>query len=140
MGGDLLSYVVKALKPGGKLQSQDGAFATNDAEERKEAIFAGLMIEGAVMVRPKDEVTQSVPLRLGKRKNEGGAAAVTSAAGTGAVSFNLNGKRMNGPAGVGFDDLSDNLGAPEHDDDDDLIDEDTLLDEDDMRGPVVQRS
>ena len=146
LGADLLSRVVKALKPGGKLQSQDGAFATNDAEERKEAIFAGLVIEGGDLVRPKDESIQSVPLRRGKRKNDGGAAAVNSAAGTGAVTLNLNGKRMNGPEvstqpnGVGFVDFTDDLDAPEDEDDDELIDEDTLLDEEDMKGPVVQRS
>lgn len=151
LSGDLLSRIVKALKPGGKIQSQDGAFAIDDAEERKEVIFAGLVIEGNNVVRPHDEATQSVPLRFGKKKNEGGAAAVTSAVGTGAVSLNLNGKRKNGPpdaaqpAGVGFVDFSDDLDTPEVDDDDDdddddeLIDEDTLLDEEDMKRPVVQR-
>lgn len=141
---DVLSRIAKALKPGGKLQSQDGKFATEDGEERREAIFAGLVVEGADMVKPKYEATQSVPLRFGKKKDEGGAAAVTSPAGTGAVSLNLNGKRKNGPpdntqpAGVGFVDFGDDFSAPEEDDDD-LIDEDMLLDEDDLARPVVQR-
>ena len=143
---DLLSRIVKSLKPGGRIQSQDGMFGIEDEEERREAIFAGLTIEGNDLVKPHQEATQSVPLRFGKKKNEGGAAAVTSAAGTGAVSLNLNGKRKNGPpdstqpAGVGFVDFSDDFGAPEVDDDDDeLIDEDTLLDEEDLKRPVVQR-
>ena len=145
---DLLSRIVKALKPGGRIQSQDGKFGIEDEEERREAIFAGLMIEGNELVKPNREATQSVPLRFGKKKNEGGAAAVNSAAGTGAVTLNLNGKRKNGPpdstqlAGVGFVDFSDDFGAPEVDDDDDddeLIDEDTLLDEEDLKRPVVQR-
>ena len=144
---DLLSRIVKSLKPGGRIQSQDGKFGIADEEERREAIFAGLIIEGGNLVKPHQEATQSVPLRFGTKKIEGGAAAVTSATGTGAVSLNLNGKRKNGPpestqqAGVGFVDFSDDFGAPEVDDDDDdeLIDEDTLLDEEDLKRPVVQR-
>ena len=143
---DLLSRIVKSLKPGGRIQSQDGKFGVEDEEERREVIFAGLMIEGNDLVKPNQEATQSVPLRFGKKKNEGGAAAVNSAAGTGAVTLNLNGKRKNGPpdstqpAGVGFVDFRDDFGAPEVDDDDDeLIDEDTLLDEEDLKRPVVQR-
>lgn len=143
---DLLSRIVKSLKPGGRIQSHDGMFGISDEEERREAIFAGLMIEGNDLVKPNQEATQSVPLRFGKKKNEGGAVAVNSAAGTGAVTLNLNGKRKNGPpdsiqpAGVGFVDFSDDFGAPEvEDDDDELIDEDTLLDEEDLKRPVIQR-
>lgn len=142
---NVLSRVVRSLKPGGRLKSQDGKFATGDAEERREAIFAGLLVEGDDMVKPDHTATQSVPLRLGKKKSNG-ETATTSAIGTGAVSLNLNGKRRNGPpasmqpAGVGYVDFSDDLGTPEDDDDDDdLIDEDTLLDEEDLKRPVVQR-
>ena len=141
---DVLYHVVRSLKPGGRLKSQDGKFATEDAEERREAIFAGLLVEGDDMVKPDHTATQSIPLRLGKKKSNG-ETATTSAIGTGAVSLNLNGKRMNGPpasmqpAGVGYVDFSDDLGTPEDDDDDDLIDEDTLLDEEDLKRPVVQR-
>ncbi len=141
---DVLSRVVRSLKPGGRLKSQDGKFATDDAEERREAIFAGLLVEGDDMVKPDHTATQSVPLRLGKNQSNGGTAT-TSAVGTGAVSLNLNGKRKNGPpvsmqpAGVGYVDFSDDFGTPEVDDDDDLIDEDTLLDEEDLKRPVVQR-
>ena len=143
---DVLSRIVLSLKPGGRLKSQDGKFATDDAEERREAIFAGLLVEGDDMVKPDHTATQSVPLRFGKNKSNGGTAT-TSALGTGAVSLNLNGKRTNGPpastqpAGVGYVDFSDDFGTPEvdYDDDDDLIDEDTLLDDEDLKRPVVQR-
>lgn len=141
---DVLSCIVRSLKPGGRLKSQDGKLATDDTEERREAIFAGLLVEGNDLVKPDHVSTQSVPLRLGKNKSNGGTAT-TSAVGTGAVSLNLNGKRMNGPpastqpAGVGYVDFSDDFGTPEVDDDDDLIDEDTLLDEEDLKRPVVQR-
>lgn len=141
---DVLAKLVRALKPGGKLQSQNGAFATEDEQERREAIFAGLIVEGPDLVKPDYEPTQSVPLLFGK--SQGGAAAVTSAAGTGAVSLNLNGKRKNGPSestapnGVGYVDFGDDFGTPEVDgSDDDLIDEDTLLDEEDLKRPVFQR-
>ena len=140
---DVLSRVVQSLRPGGRLQSQDGGFAAEGTEERREAIFAGLLVEGDDMVKPDHTVTQSVPLRLGKNKSNGGTAT-TSAAGTGAVSLNLNGKRKNGPpasiqpAGVGYVDFSDDFETPEVDDDD-LIDEDTLLDEEDLKRPAVQR-
>ena len=143
---DLLRIIAKALKPGGKLRSQDGKFATDDEQERREAIFAGLVMEGQDMVKPSYTSTESVPLRLGKKKNKGGAAAVTSAVGTGAASLNLNGKRMNGslqpsnPVGVGFVDVDNDFGAPEIDgSDDELIDEDTLLDEEDKKVDAIQR-
>ena len=143
---DVLLRIVKALKPGGRLQSQDNHFAPHGSEERREAIFAGLIVDAKGLLKPNHESTQSVPLRFGKNKTEGGAAAVTSAAGTGAVSLNLNGKRKNGPpdpaqpAGVGFVDFNDDFDlANESNDDDELIDENTLLDGDDLSRPVIQR-
>lgn len=147
LSSELLSRIVRSLKPGGQLQSQDNAFGSiQDSDERREAIFAGLILQDHKLVKPDYGSTQSVPLRLGK-KAEGGAAATTSAAGTGAVSLNLNGKRKNGPpdttqpAGVGFVDFSDDLDAPlEEYDDDDLIDEDTLLSDEDLSRPIVQRT
>ncbi|KAL6714987.1 electron carrier [Lecanora helva] len=141
---ELLSQIVGALKPGGKISSQDGRFASVGTDERSEAIFAGLIADGNDMVKPDYGATESVPLRLGKKKDEGGAAAVTSAVGTGAISQNINGKRKNGPpdatqpAGVGFVDFGDDLDALDDDDDNELIDENTLLDEEDMKRPVIQ--
>lgn len=148
LNGDLLSRIFQSLKLGGKISSQDGNFGTADADERREAVLAGLMMEGDDMIRPNHGATESVSLRFGMKKRDGSAAASTSAAGTGAVSLNLNGKRENGPSeasqpkGVGFVDFGDDFNTPEvedDDDDDELIDEDTLLDEEDMKRPVVQR-
>lgn len=150
LSSELLSRVVRSLKPGGRLQSQDNIFGSiEDSAERREAIFAGLILQNDKLVKPDYAPTHSVPLRLSKKKPDGVAAATTTPAGTGAVSLNLNGKRKNGPpdttqpAGVGFVDFSDDLDAPEEeygddDDDDDLIDENTLLSEEDMSRPVVQ--
>lgn len=144
---DVLLRIVKALRPGGRLQSQDDKFGPQGSEERREAIFAGLVIDAKGLFKPNHESTQSVPLRFGKNKLEGGAAAMTSAAGTGAVSLNLNGKRKNGPpdpalpAGVGFVDFSDDFdSANESDESDELIDENTLLDDEDLSRPVIQRT
>lgn len=148
LSGELLSRIVRSLKPGGQLQSQDNTFGSiQDSDERREAIFAGLILQDDKLVKPDYGSTQSVPLRLSK-KAEGGAASTTSAAGTGAISLNLNGKRKNGPpditqpAGVGFVDFSDDLDEPveDYDDDDDLIDEDTLLSDEDISRPIVQRT
>lgn len=143
LASKVLTKLVKSLKAGGRLRSQDNSFAaTQNSFERHEAILAGLMVQDGQMVKPDYASTTSVPLRLGKK----GSSATTSAAGTGAVSLNLTGKRKNGPpdstlpAGVGFVDFSDDFDAPvEEDDNDDLIDEDTLLSDEDLARPVVQR-
>ena len=143
LSSQLLSTIVKSLKAGGSLQSQDNSFASiEDSTERREAIFAGLIVQDGKMTKPDYASTASVPLRLGKKNT----TATTSSAGTGAVTLNLAGKRKNGPpdatqpAGVGFVDFSDDFGEPvEEDDDDELIDEDTLLSEEDMARPIVQR-
>ncbi len=143
LASQLFTTLVKSLKAGGRLRSQDNSFAaTEDSPERREAILAGLIVRDGQMVKPDYASTASVPLRLGKK----GSSATTNAAGTGAVSLNLTGKRKNGPldatqpAGVGFVDFSDDFDAPvEEDDDNELIDEDTLLSDEDLAGPVVQR-
>ena len=143
----LLSILVQSLKPNGHLRSQDGTFASSESDEYKEAILAGLLISDNVATKPASSATQSVPLRFGKKKAEGGPTSITTPAGTGAVSLNLNGKRVNGPlssqpAGVGFVDFSDDFSNPVEEEvgsDDELIDEDTLLDESDLAKPIVQR-
>ncbi len=146
---EILKRIVQALKVGGRLRSQDGTFGTTESEERREAILAGLLLQGGDgMVKPDSGATQSVPLRLKKRNQP--APDQTSAPSvkvSEAVPSSSNGKRksdsMNGSkiAGVGFVDFSDDFGTPAIDgeDDDDLIDEDTLLDEEDLARPIVQR-
>ncbi|KAL9120048.1 MAG: hypothetical protein Q9187_003394 [Circinaria calcarea] len=141
---DVLARLVQSLKPNGRLRSQDGTFASTDSEERREAILAGLLISDDGATKPNYSDTQSVPLRFGKKKAEGGPASTTTPIGTGAASLNVNGKRANNPpiqpAGVGFVDFSDDFDVPveEENSDDELIDEDTLLDESDLTRPVVQ--
>lgn len=138
----VLTAITKCLKPGGKLNSQDGKFATTDSAERREAIFAGLVIQGEHMAKPVYNVIDAVPLRVGKKKQGGDSIATTTPAGTGVVSLNLTGKRKNGPAeetapaGVGFVLPGDDLDG---DDDDELIDENDLLSDEDMKTTVVQR-
>ncbi|KAL8694756.1 MAG: hypothetical protein Q9218_000682 [Villophora microphyllina] len=144
----VLSAITRSLKPGGKLETQDGTFATTESAERREAIFAGLVVEGDSMRRPTYGAAEAVPLRLGGKKQNGDAVASTSAAGTGIVSLNMTGKRKNGPAaaetttapaGVGFVLPGDDLDREEADDDDDeLIDENDLLSDDDMKPTMVQ--
>ena len=127
LGRRMLATIVKALKPNGKLRSQDGTFASVDGAERTEAILAGLLIQGnGEAVKPDYSTSESVPLRLGKTKRDGGAAATTSVNGTGAVPQLQNGKRKSDtieppkPADVGFVDFSDDFDEPVDDDDEEL--------------------
>ena len=159
---NVIGLLSASLKPGGTIKSQDGTFASKQrVTERTEAILAGLVVDENIEdenggARKPQSTSASIPLRFGKSKAEGGAAATTTAVGTGAASdaLNTNGKRLNGdtnghalasaaPAGVGFVDFSDDLDAPVEldgdDDDDELIDEDTLLTEEDLVRPIQQR-
>ncbi|KAK5217894.1 electron carrier [Exophiala xenobiotica] len=128
---DVLALLVKALKSGGQVRSQDGQYGSVDGAERNEAILAGLSVQpGVGFVKPDYGAQESVPLKFG-RKNVARAAGGLSTNGN-SVSLPLNGKRKSVdvvPAGVGFDDGAD-------EDDDELIDEDTLLDEDDLKRPI----
>ena len=162
LNSGVLARLIAALKPGGTLRSQDGTFASEaEATERQDAILAGLIVSKNGVMKPDYDTTASVPLRFGKSKPPNGTTATTnghsmpfdsvptsgltsstSAAGTGVVSLNLNGKRANGPSGVGFVDFSDDFDTPveeEVDSDDELIDEDTLLEASDFIRPVIQR-
>jgi hypothetical protein len=129
---DVLGVLVKALRNGGQLRSQDGQFGASDGTEKTEAILAGLSyVAGIGFVKPDLSAQESVPLRFGKKKTAQAAGGVTGTNG-GSVSLPLNGKRKGDdivPAGVGFDDgMSDS--------DDELIDEDELMDEEDLKRPI----
>lgn len=129
-----MSKIVAALRPGGKLKSQDGTFGAAESAEKTEAILAGLSAGPDGMLKPGNTEVQSVPLRLQRKANAAGP-----------VPLPINGKRKSlsesaPPAGVGFvdfsDDLDDEIITGE---DDELIDEDTLLTEEDKARPVTIR-
>ena len=145
IGRDLLALLVKTMKPGATLRSQDEKYGLGDATEKNEAVLAGLSFEGEKgFVKPDYGSQESVPLRLGKKKGITQAAAGVTNVNGDSVSLPTNGKRKSQdisnrmPAGVGFDDGSVDAVA-EEDSDDDLIDEDTLLDDDDLKRPVRVR-
>ena len=143
---EVLALLVKALKPAGRLRSQDGQLGSNAGQERNEAILAGLVYEdGQGFSKPDYGVQVSIPLKFRKTKGVAQAAGGLHGTNSDSVSLPLNGKRKsedmaNGiPAGVGFVDFSDDLDQPDVDSDDELIDEDTLLDEEDLKRPVQIR-
>lgn len=146
---DVLLKIAKALRPGGRLQFQDRDLASQDSDLRREAIFAGLVVDSNGLVKPNHDNTQAVPLRFGKKKSENGIGSTAALQITDAIRLPLNGKRKNGatepirPAEVGFVDFSDEFDAAANengDDDDDLIDENKLLDDDDLSRPIIQRT
>jgi anamorsin len=136
---NILELLVRSMKAGAVLRSQDGQLGSTEGSERREAILAGLSDEpGRGLVKPDYGTQESVPLRLGRKKG------TTAKAAGGMVSGNevsnavpLNGKRKSQdvsiglPEGVGFDDGTGN--NAEGDSDEELIDEDTLLDDEDFK-------
>lgn len=128
---DILALLVKALKTGGHLRSQDGQFGNVDGAEKNEAILAGLSLQpGVGFVKPDFGAQATVPLKFGKKKTAQAAGGLNTT--NGSVALPLNGKRKSVdalPAGVGFDD-----GA--NDSADELIDEDTLMDDEDLKRPI----
>ncbi|KAL8937511.1 MAG: hypothetical protein Q9216_004391 [Gyalolechia sp. 2 TL-2023] len=139
----VLPTIVKSLKPGGELASQDGEFALTNPGEQRDAIFAGLVVNEKGAFKPSYDATHSVPLHLGRKKEEVTAASMSNA-GTGVVLPTSTGKRKSGsaedstPAGIGFVLQGDDLDGAGNEEDDDLIDEDDLLSDEDMKSTVVQ--
>lgn len=144
VGRKALELLVKSLKVGGLLKSQDETFGTTDPSEKNEAILAGLAYEsGKGFVKPDFSQT-AVPLKLNRKKAGGVAKAAGGFENTnGSVSLPLNGKRKSiditndVPAGVGFDDGT--LNEFEEGSDDELIDDDELLEGEDLKAPVKIR-
>jgi len=140
---NVFGTIVPALKAGGKLEVQDGTFDQDiSSEASREAILAGLVIEGNAMIKPDYNTSAAVPLKL--RRKDKGAAVSSAGPAVSTVAIPLNGKRksvdmsQDKPAGVGFVDFSDDFDDPfiTGEDDDELIDEDTLLTEEDLNRPV----
>ncbi|KAL2011845.1 hypothetical protein VTN00DRAFT_4563 [Thermoascus crustaceus] len=148
-----LTTIVRALKPGGRLRSEDGIFGTCEGPEQTEAILAGLVIDGKNgLMKPDYGEQHSVPLRLGKKtkkdSNVGtrdGSARDPVAQSTSAANSRQSG--VNGAntflTGVGFVDFTDDFGTSvaansNNYSDGELIDEDTLLGEEDVNRPIIQ--
>lgn len=113
------------MVPGAKWRGKDNVLGDID---KLAVVMAGFLIEEedgkSVLVRP--DLAKTVPLRLRRKENGGGAVLPkVVAAPTPAPVVN----------GVGFVDFGDDL-----DDDEELIDEDTLMDGDDLATPIQQRT
>ncbi|KAK5073978.1 electron carrier [Lithohypha guttulata] len=142
LGRKVFELLVKSLKVGGVLQSQDEQLGASEGVEKNEAILAGLSYEPGKGFTKQDFTQAAIPLKLNRKKQNGVAQAAggLGPSSNGSVSLPLNGKRKsedmtnNAPPGVGFDDGS--LNDLAEDSDDELIDEDTLLDEEDLKSPV----
>lgn len=141
---DVMNSIFGALKVGGLLKSQAGAF---QGTERTEAILAGLTETADGMAKPEQAESVSIPLKFGKKRTLNGANGTNGTNGAvgsvASVPLNLGGRRDQPepvkPVGVGFVDFSDDFDDPIiTGEDDDLIDEDDLITEEDMARPVLQ--
>ena len=139
LGREVAGRIFRALRPGGRLKGQSETFARRaDSEDRREAVLAGLIVDGqGQIVKPDAETTKPVPLRLGKKLSQAGstpAASTVTPADTRKRKSDAVDPQL--PSGVGFVNGTDGL---DDGDDDELIDEDTLLDEEDLARPIIQR-
>lgn len=114
---DVFTALVPSMKPGAKLQLQNGVLG---AVQAREAILAGLLENDGGYVKVEEEEVV-VPLRLGANKKK--------------ETSQPNSKPVNGVVMVDPDD--DVLG--EYEDGDELIDEDDLLGEEDLKRPQQMR-
>lgn len=152
---NLLAQVVRALRPGGRLRSQDDKFPLSGSLEMREAVLAGLVVSPqeatngkmeSGMVKPNYEASQVVPLRLGQRKRNNPDGGLNGSVEThmgrgetnGTASMNGTAKGLNGaaksgiqlPTGVGYVDFSDDLDEPPAEEAAVSDSDDELIDED----------
>ncbi|WEW55622.1 electron carrier [Emydomyces testavorans] len=149
MGRGVIQSIVRALRPGGKLQSDDGILASPESPERTELILAGLVFDGPdALIKPDFDSQHAVPLKQDRHKPVKPVSNITASADGVDANMSLaadSNSRTNGQTaaiqGVGFVDF-DELAIPggDYNDqqiDDEFIDEETLLDEADMERPIV---
>lgn len=114
---DVYAALVPAMKPGARLQFQDGRLGSSEA---REAILAGLVEKDGAFEKVREEEAV-VPLRFGGKKNKKKEGGVQQ-----------NGVAANIAKPLNLGDFNVNEG-------DELIDEDTLLSEEDLKRPLEQR-
>ncbi len=140
---NILAHVVRSLRPGGVVRSQDGTFAASEGQERTEAILAGLIVSssgGSGMMKPEQAGAMPLSLKFGRKCADVSVTPLQATNGQRKSTDNVHSR----PAGVGFVDFSDDLKTPmiageDDDDSDELIDEDDLLTEEDMQRPIMPR-